>query len=431
MSPTFRALSNRNYRLYAAGGVVSNTGTWMQRVAQDWLVLQLTGVSGTALGITTGLQFLPILLLSPYAGVVADRFPKRRLLQVTQLMMAGPALVLGLLALTGSAQVWHVYLLAFVFGIGSAFDAPARQSFVNEMVGPDNLTNAIGLNSASFNAARLLGPAAAGFMIAAFGGGVRATGVVIILNALSYSAVILALQKMRAAELDTPDMAPREKGMIRDGVRYVRNRPDLILILTIVFFAGTFGFNFQMTSALMATEVFHKGAGEYGVLGTTMAIGSLSGALLAARRGRPRHRLVIGSAVAFGVAEILAGLLPSYLTFAIWSPVIGIFAITMANAANATVQLSVAPTMRGRVMALYMMIFMGGTPLGAPIVGWVGETFGARWTLIGGGGLTVLGTVLAVVVFSRAKGLIGPGRDGAAPDLPRGLPDDMLARGTG
>jgi MFS family permease len=232
---------------------------------------------------------------------------------------------------------------------------------------------------------------------------------------------------MHPSELDTPEMAVREKGMIRDGVRYVRNRPDLILILTIVFFAGTFGFNFQMTSALMATDVFHKGAGEYGILGTTMAVGSLAGALLAARRGRPRHRLVIGSAVAFGVAEILAGVLPSYLTFAIWTPVIGIFAITMANAANATVQLSVSPTMRGRVMALYMMIFMGGTPLGAPIVGWIGETFGARWTLIGGGGLTILGTVLAVLVFSRAKGMIG---NGGRSSRPGGVRNDALARST-
>ncbi len=410
MSPTFRALSNHNYRLYASGGVVSNVGTWMQRVAQDWLVLLLTGNNGTALGITTGLQFLPILLLSPYAGLVADRFPKRRLLQVTQVMMAVPALLLGVLAVTGVAQTWHVYVLALVFGVGTAFDAPARQSFVNEIVGPDNLTNAIGLNSASFNVARILGPGAAGFLIAAFGDGVPATGAVIILNGLSYGAVVLALQRMRVGELDTPERAARGKGMIRDGIRYVRERPDLMLILTIVFFAGTFGFNFQMTSALMATEVFHKGAGEYGILGTTMAVGSLTGALLAARRGRPRHRLVIGAAVAFGGAEVAAGLLPSYLTFLVFTPVIGVFAITMANSANATVQLSVSPLMRGRVMALYMMIFMGGTPIGAPIVGWVGQTFGARWTLIGGGGVTILGTLLAVLVFSRAKGLIGSGR---------------------
>jgi MFS family permease len=408
LSPTFRALANRNYRLYAAGGVVSNVGTWMQRVAQDWLVLQLTANSGTALGITTGLQFLPILLLSPYAGLIADRYPKRRLLQVTQLMMAVPALVLGVLAVTGTAQTWHVYLLAFVFGVGTAFDGPARQAFVSEMVHADDLTNAVGLNSASFNAARIVGPGLAGVLIAALGGGVAATGWVILANGLSYGAVVFVLERMRVADLDTPEPAARGKGMIRDGMRYVRSRPDLMMMLAIVFSAGTFGLNFQMTSALMATEVYGKGASEYGILGTTMAVGSLSGALLAARRGRPRHRLVIGAAVAFGLAEVLAGLLPSYLTFMIWTPVLGFTALTMITAANATVQLSTSPAMRGRVMALYMMIFMGGTPLGAPIVGWVGETFGARWTLIGGGGLTVLGTLLAVAVFSRTQGLLDP-----------------------
>ena len=407
MSPTFRSLANRNYRLYASGAVVSNVGTWMQRVAQDWLVLQLTANSGTALGITTGLQFLPILLLSPYAGLIADRFPKRRLLQVTQLMLAVPALVLGVLAVTGVAQAWHVYVLALVFGIGSAFDAPARQSFVSEIVGPDDLTNAVGLNSASFNLARMIGPALAGVLIAALGSGVFATGVVILLNAVSYGAVIFSLQRMRERDLNPAVREDRHKGMIRDGVRYTLARPDLMLVLTIVFFAGTFGLNFQLTSALMATEVFHVGAGAYGLLGTTLAIGSLAGALLAARRGRIRHRLVILAALAFGVAEIVAGLMPSYLMFAIWTPVIGLASLTMITAANATIQMTVAPAMRGRVMALYMMVLMGGTPLGAPIVGWVGETFGARWTLVGGGAATILGTALAVLVFSRAKGLIG------------------------
>jgi MFS family permease len=416
LSPTFRSLSIRNYRLYASGAVVSNVGTWMQRVAQDWLVLQLTANSGTALGITTGLQFLPILLLSPYAGLIADRFPKRRLLQVTQLMLAGPALVLGVLAVTGVAQTWHVYLLAFAFGIGSAFDAPARQSFVSEIVGPDDLTNAVGLNSASFNLARMIGPALAGVLIAALGSGVSATGAVILVNAVSYGAVIFSLQRMRERDLTPAVREERHKGMIRDGVRYTLARPDLMLVLTIVFFAGTFGLNFQLTSALMATEVFHKGAGEYGLLGTTLAIGSLSGALLAARRGRIRHRLVILAAVAFGVAEIVAGVLPSYLTFALWTPVLGLASLTMITSANATFQMSVAPAMRGRVMALYMMVFMGGTPLGAPIVGWVGQTFGARWTLVGGGAVTILGTALAVLVFSRAQGLIG-GRRGRAAEV--------------
>jgi MFS family permease len=407
LSPTFRSLSNRNYRRYASGAVVSNVGTWMQRVAQDWLVLQLTNNNGTALGVTTGLQFLPILLLSPYAGLIADRFPKRRLLQVTQLMLAVPALLLGLLAVTGVAESWHVYVLAFMFGIGSAFDAPARQSFVSEMVDADDLTNAVGLNSASFNLARMIGPALAGVLIAALGSGVPATGAVILINALSYGAVIVSLQGMRERDLHPAKREKRHKGMITAGVRYTLARPDLMLILTIVFFAGTFGLNFQITSALMATEVFHKGAGEYGLLGTTLAIGSLSGALLAARRVRIRHRLVILAALSFGVAEIAAGLMPTYLAFAVWTPVLGLASLTMITSANATFQMSVAPAMRGRVMALYMMVFMGGTPLGAPIIGWVGETFGARWTLLGGGIGTIAGTLVAVLVYSRARGLIG------------------------
>ena len=406
MSPTFQALSNRNYRLYAGGAAVSNVGTWMQRVAQDWLVLQLTNNSGTALGITTGLQFLPMLLLSPYAGVIADRFPKRRLLQLTQLMMAGPALLLGVLAVTGVVQIWHVYALALIFGVGTAFDAPARQAFVGEIVDHEDLPNAVGLNSASFNAARMIGPAVAGLMIAALGSGVEATGLVIMINAFSYGAVILVLQRLRAGELNSPDLVPRSKGAIRDGLRYVRGRPDLMLVLTIVFFAGMFGLNFQMTSALMTTEVYGKGASAYGILGTIMAVGSLAGSLMAARRGQPRHRLVIGAAIAFGLVEITAGLMPTYLTFALVLPLLGFMALTMITAANTTMQLTVAPELRGRVMALYLMIFMGGTPIGSPIVGWVGETFGARWTLIGGGAMTILGTLLAVLIFSRSQGLI-------------------------
>jgi MFS family permease len=236
---------------------------------------------------------------------------------------------------------------------------------------------------------------------------VQATGAVILVNAVSYGAVILSLQRMRESELQPSARAARHGGMIREGVRYTLRRPDLMMILTIVFFAGTFGLNFQITSALMATEVFHKGAGEYGLLGTTLAIGSLSGALLAARRGRIRHRLVIAAAGLFGLAEVVGGLMPSYVAFAVWTPVIGIASLTLITSANASFQMSVAPEMRGRVMALYMMVFMGGTPIGAPIVGWVGQTFGPRWTLVGGGLATVLGTLLAVVVFSRAKGLIG------------------------
>jgi len=414
---TFRALAIRNYRLYAMGGLVSNTGTWMQRVGQDWLVLQLSAGDGTALGITTGLQFLPMLLLSPFAGVVADRFPKRRVLVATQLSMAVPAAVLGVLAVTGLAQTWHVYVLALLFGIGTAFDAPVRQSFVVEMVGPDVLTNAVGLNSASFNLARVIGPAAAGGLIALLGSGPEATGWVILLNAVSYLAVIWSLHVLDPDRLAPAATTGTGRGAIRDGLRYVRSRPDLMMILAIVFFVGTFGLNFQLTTALMATEVFDEGAGAYGLLGSIMAVGSLAGALFAARRARPRGRLVVGAAVMFGLVEIAAGLMPTYLTFALWLPLVGITALTVITAANATMQLAVAPEMRGRVAALYMMIFMGGTPFGAPVIGWVGEEFGARWTLVGGGAAALVGTLVAAAVFTRCSGLVVRAHFGRHPAL--------------
>jgi MFS family permease len=376
----------------------------MQRVAQDWLVLQLPGNSGTELGITTGLQFLPVLLLSPYAGVVADRIPKRRLLQVTQATMALASLVLGLIAVLGVAQTWHVYLIAFLFGIGAAFDAPARQSFVSEMVERDDLTNAVGLNSASFNAARIIGPAIAGVMIGALGGGVEATGWVILINAVSYLAVIAQLGRMNAAQLHSPEPRGRTPGMLLEGVRYIRSQPKMVMILIMVFFAGTFGMNFQITSALMATEVFGKGAGEFGILGSAMAVGSLTGALMAARRVRIRMRLLVAAALGFGVAEIVAAFLPSYVAFALFAPVIGFCTLTLLNSANATMQLESDPALRGRVMALYMTIVMGGTPLGSPIIGWVGQHLGARWSLAIGGALTIGGVVLAFAVYARLRG---------------------------
>ncbi len=398
MSPTFRSLANPNYRLYAAGGVVSNTGTWMQRVAQDWLVLALSSGSGTVLGITTGLQFLPFLLLTPIAGLVADRMPKHRLLQLTNLGMALPAGVLGILAITGSAQVWHVYVLALLLGVASAFDAPARQSFVSELVDPADLTNAVGLNSASFNAARLVGPGLAGVLIAALGGGVVATGWVILINAVSYAAPIWSLRHLDESLLDSPEPRGREPGALREGFSYLRARPELLVVLAAVFVAGTFGLNFQMTSALMATEVFDKGASEYGILGTFLAVGSLTGSLLAARREVVRLRLVIGAGLVFGVVVTLSGLMPDYVSFALLTPVLGLSALTLITSANMFMQLNVAPAVRGRVMAFYLMVFMGGTPIGSPLIGWIGETFGARWTLIGGGVVTVVGIAIAGMV---------------------------------
>ncbi len=405
MRSTFRALAIRNYRLYATGGLISNIGTWMQRVAQDWLVLALTG-SAAALGVTTGLQFLPILLFSPYAGVIADRFPKRRVLAVTQTSMGVAAAALGLLAITGLVQPWHVYVLAFLFGTGSAFDAPARQAFVNEMVGRDHVANAVGLNSASFNLARIIGPAVAGFMIAGFGGGVWATGWAILLNAVTYGAVVLSLAMMRPSELYLTARVARAKGQVRAGFRYVRSRPDIMLVLTIAFVAGTFGMNFQMTTAIMATEVYGKGASEYGILGSVMAVGSLAGALIAARRTEVRQRLVVGAALVFGAVEAVTGLMPTYVTFALALPLCGLAALTMITAANAFVQMHTDAHMRGRVMALYMTIFMGGTPVGAPVLGWVAEEFGGRWPLIAGGLLTLLGTAVATLLFTRHSGMV-------------------------
>ncbi len=393
----FAALVHRNYRIYLAGSFVSNIGTWMQRVAQDWLVLELSGGSAAAVGITTGLQFLPMLLLSPFGGLVADRFDKRLILKITQLWLALCAATLGVLAITGFAVTWHVYLLAFLFGIGTAFDNPTRQAFVSEVVGAEHLPNAIGLNSASFHAARIVGPAVAGLVIAAVG-----SGWAILTNGVTYAAFIAGLILIDPQRLKTAPRVERAKRQIRNALAYVRNRPDLVLVLSIVFFVGTFGMNFQMTSALMAQQEFHRGPEEYGILGTFMAIGSLAGALLAARRrGVPSRAFLVSVAIAFGVIEVIAGLMPSYWSYAAILPVMGLAALLTMTASNTSIQLRVDPGLRGRVMALYMMVLWGGTPIGSPLLGWVGEVFGARWTLIGGGGLTVLGVILSVVLVRR------------------------------
>jgi MFS family permease len=375
----------------------------MMRVAQDWLVLQPLHGGSAAVGITTGLQFLPILLLTPYAGVVADRMPKRRLLQLTQTTMGIASLISGVIAVTGHSALWIVYLCALGLGVGAAFDAPARQSFVSEMVDTEDLTNAVGLNSASFNVARLMGPAASGLLIAALGSGQRATGVVFLINAASYAAVILQLRRMNPDLLHPVTRAPRGPRQLLEAVAYVRSQPKMVFVLTLVFFVGTFGMNFQLTSALMATQIYHKGAGEFGLLGSALAVGSLTGALMAARRTKIRLRLLVFGGVGFGIAEIIAATLPTYGLFALCCPLIGFSALTVANTANSTMQLSAEPTYRGRVMALYMTVFQGGTPIGAPIIGWIGQAYGARWTLIVGGAFVLVGAVLAIALFTLAS----------------------------
>jgi len=398
MSATFASLRYRNYRLWFGGALVANTGTWMQRVAQDWLVLtQLSDNSGLALGIVTGLQFAPTLALSPWAGVLADRLDRRRLLMVTQGSMGLLAAGLGALVLGGHAQLWHVYVFALVLGVVAAFDSPARQTFVAEMVPPERLSNAVGLNSASFNAARMIGPGVAGLLIAWIG-----TGWVFMVNAISFGATILALLAMRRAELRPMPTMARARGQIREGIAYVRGRSDIVVILVVMSVVSAFGLNFQMTSALMARTVFDKGAGEYGLLGSVMAIGSLSGALLAARREQPRVRLVIGSAFAFGVAAGVMALMPTYTTFALACIPVGLASLTMMTAANAAVQISTDPAVRGRVMSLYMMVLLGATPIGSPVIGWIGETFGARWSIGVGAIASILVATGAAIWAVRA-----------------------------
>lgn len=401
MSATFAALRVPNYRVYLAGSSVSNIGTWMQRVAQDWLVLELSGGSGVAVGITTALQFLPTLFLSAYGGLIADRFDKRIVLRFSQTWMALCAALLGVLAVAGVAETWHVFVLAFSFGLGSAIDVPARQAFVSEVVGTDYLANAIGLNSAMFHSARIIGPALAGLVIHSFG-----SGWAILSNAVTYIAFIVALGVIDANLLQSAPRTKRAGKQIREGLQYVRQRPDILLVLCTAFFVGTFGLNFQMTSALMAQQQFHKGAQEYGLLGTFMAVGSLAGALISARRSRPmRGRQIVFLAIAFGVIEMINGMMPTYWTFAASLPLVGLASLLTMNASNTAIQMSVDPKLRGRVMALYMMVLMGGTPIGAPILGWVGEVFGPRWTLIGGGGLVVIGVAVSAALLARRQGL--------------------------
>lgn len=396
MSPTFTSFEVRNYRLWFGGGFVSNVGTWMGRVGQDWLVLTvLTSGSATALGIVTGLQFLPFLLLAPWAGLVADRFPRRRILFLTQSMLAASSLLLGVLAVTGTAQLWHVYVIALLQGVTTAIDNPARQAFVSDLVPPDKLSNAVALNSASFNAGRLIGPGLAGLVIAWWG-----TGEALLLNTLTFLFVLAALVRIRGSELrGLPRGAAR--GGIREGFSYVRHRRDIQLVMLLVFVLGTFGMNFQITTALIATQVFDKGAGEYGLLGSIMAIGSLTGALLAARRKEPRLRILLVALAGFTVAAGVAALAPTYWFFAIALIPVGLSALTAMTTANAMVQTRVAPEMRGRVMALYMAIFMGGTPAGAPMIGWVSEQFGPRWTVAVGS--IAVGLSLVAVSFWLAR----------------------------
>jgi MFS family permease len=372
---TFRSLRNPGYRAWFAGSLVSNIGTWVQRTAQDWLVLtQLTPHNATALGVVMALQFGPHIVLLPLTGSAADRFDRRRILVATQSAMFVLALTLGLLTLAGAVQLWHVYAFALLLGCVTAFDAPASQTFVSELVGDKDLSNAVGLNSTSFNVARMVGPAIAGVLLATLG-----TGWAFTANAVSYLAVLAALWRLRTTPRHAGAHAAR--GGFVDGLRYVRGRPDLMAILWMLFLIGTFGLNFTIFISTMAVSVFHAGASRYGLLMSIMAIGTISGSLLAARRQQPRIEILLWSATVFGAGCALAALMPTYGLFGAALMVIGVSALTFANSTNSLLQLGTEPAMRGRVMAMRLAIALGGTPIGAPIVGWVADTAGPRWAL--------------------------------------------------
>ncbi len=374
---TFRSLRGFNYRTWAIGALVSNVGTWMQRTAQDWLVLtELTKHNASAVGTVMALQFGPQVLLLPWTGLAADRRDLRKLLFATQATMGALATLLGLLTVTGMVRLWHVYVFAFLLGCATAFDAPARHAFVTELVEERDLPNAVALNSTSFNAARLIGPAAAGILIALVG-----TGWVFVLNGASFVAVLASLVVLRSGELRPRDLSRGPRGGLVAGFLYVWRRPDLRTILLMVSLVGTFGLNFPIFISTMAVGAFHKGSGQFGLLTSTMAIGSVTGALLAARRVNPRMPVLVTGATFFGVGLAVAALMPSYALFAVALVLIGVSAQTFTTTSNSVLQLSSEPAMRGRVVAIFLAVALGGTPIGAPIVGWVVDAFGPRWGL--------------------------------------------------
>lgn len=377
MSTMFRSLGVRNYRIWFVGAFVSNIGAWMQATAQNWVVLtELSDTDAIAVGITMALQFGPQLLLVPVSGTVADRFDRRRVLMLTQSLMMLLALALGLLLVLGHAELWHLYGFALALGIVNAFDTPVRQALVSDLVDPDQLSNAVALNSASFNSARLVGPAVAGLLIALIG-----SGWVFVINAITFVAMLIALTMIRVPRVSHGVSGQRSAGsQLAAGFRYVWGRHDLVTIFVIVFLIGAFGMNFPIYSSTMAVE-FGRGAGEYGVLSSILAIGSLAGALMVARRPAARFRAVVLASGGFGMAAALAAAMPTFWTFAATLVLLGYCTSTLLSTANGFVQTTSDPAVRGRVLSIYFAILMGGSPIGAPIVGAVSDVLGARWGL--------------------------------------------------
>lgn len=391
-----RSFRHRNFRILYPANAVSNIGTWAQRIAQDWLVLELTNNSGTYLGLVTAVQFLPILLFSLQGGKFADRFNKRKALILTNLVGGLSSLVLGVLVVTESVLLWQVFVLAGVLGLSNAIDGPVRQSFTTEIVGPDDLANAVSLNSANFNAGRLIGPAISGGLIAAFG-----TGPSFLVNGLSYFFVIAALFQLNEKTFFHQDQA-KSDGNIREGIKYVRARLDIYVVLLIVFFISTFGLNFQVFNALMATKEFGLGAASFGLMGTFVAIGSFTGAVGSARLERFRStKFVIKGGIIFSISVIILSLLPTFTMYMIWLPICGVSALTTLVSANSIVQTSSDPNIRGRVMGLYLLVFMGGTPFGSPFIGVTSELIGIRPTIAICGVIPLCASILIWFIYKN------------------------------
>ena len=394
---SFNSLEVPNYRRYFAGQLISLSGTWMQTVAAVWVILTLTN-SGVAVGLTTALQFLPMLLIGAWGGLLADRIPKRRLLMTTQALMMIPAAGLFAVTATGVVTPWMVYLAVFAFGSLNAVDNPTRQSFVYEMVGPDRVVNAVSLNSVIVQAARIVGPALAGVMIATVGV-VPCFG----LNALTFVAMILALRGMDPSRLQAAAVAERRPGAIRDGLRYVRKTPELMVPLALMGLVGTLGFNFQVVLPLLAKFSFESGAMTYASLVSAMAVGSIAGALVNGHRGRTGPRLIAGGALAFGLSALLAAAMPSLALEIVMLALLGAAAVTFAATINSTLQLAVTPEMRGRVMALYSVVFLGSTPIGAPLTGWLAQSYDPRVALLLAGISGITAAWAARISFNKIR----------------------------
>jgi MFS family permease len=398
---TFRSLSGFNYRLWAAGALVSNVGAWMQRTAQDWIVFtELTAHDATAVGFTMALQFGPSLFLLPFTGYIADRFDRRKVLLVTQTLQAVLALGLGVLTLSGHVELWHVYAFALVLGCVTAFDGPVRQTFVAELVSDANLSNAVALNSTSYQTARMLGPALAGLLIAGIG-----TGWVFVLNGVSFLGVIASLMAIRVAELHRHHRSARKPASLLEGFGYVRGRPELLVVLAMLFMLTTFAMNFSVFVSSMAVTVFGASAGGFGLLSSMLAVGAVLGALGSARRERPRSMLLLASAMLLAILFVAAAMAPTYLTFGLALMALGWAVQTFMTTANSTVQLWTEPAMRGRVMAIYMAIVNGCTLAGAPFVGWVANRYGARWALVVGAAAALAAFAIGVRYLVRHRGL--------------------------